>query len=101
MTDVLSPTGSMLSTRKLTISDAERARRLVRVRERLEELDLDGLVLFHLERIGYVSSFVFVSTERPMALAIPRRGELGILIPQLEQEHVKKSPDIADVQVYP
>ena len=101
MPDLMSPTAQIPLTRKLAISDAERAQRLARVRERLAELDLDGLVLFHPERIGYLTSFVFVSTERPMALVIPRRGELAILIPQLEQEHVKKSPDIADVQVYP
>jgi Xaa-Pro aminopeptidase len=91
----------MQTTRKLAISDAERAQRLTRVRERMDALELDALVLFHPERIGYLSSFVFVSTERPMALVVPRRGELGIMIPQLEQEHVKKAPDIADVQVYP
>jgi Xaa-Pro aminopeptidase len=91
----------MQSTRKLAISDAERSQRLARVRERMDTLDLDALVLFHPERIGYLSSFVFVSTERPMALVVPRRGDLGIMIPQLEQEHVKKAPDIADVKVYP
>ena len=104
MTDLLSrttPTAAIPPTRKLAISEAERGERLARVRERLEAIDLDGLVLFHPERIGYVSSFVFVSTERPTALVVPRRGELGILIAQLEQEHVTKSPDIADVQVYP
>ena len=57
-------------------------------------------MLFHPERIGYLTNFVFVSTERPMALVIPQRGELGILIPQLEQDHVKKAPEIGDVQVY-
>ncbi|MBV9329587.1 MAG: aminopeptidase P family protein, partial [Chloroflexi bacterium] len=101
MPDVVSSTDHPTRTRKLAISDAERARRLNRVREELEALNLDALVLFHPERIGYLSSFVFVSTERPMALVIPRRGELGMLIPQLEEDHLKKSPDIADVQVYP
>jgi Xaa-Pro aminopeptidase len=91
----------MQATRKLAISDTERAQRLARVRERMDALNLDALVLFHPERIGYLSTFVFVSTERPMALVVPRRGELGIMIPQLEQEHVKKAPDIADLQVYP
>src|SRR4029079_7881124 len=51
--------------------------------------------------IGYLTNFVFVSTERPMALVVPAHGEMGILIPQLEQEHVKKAPEIADVQIYP
>jgi Xaa-Pro aminopeptidase len=101
MVEVARRTTDIPTTRKLAISDAERAQRLARVRERLEALDLAALVLFHPERIGYLTRFVFVSTERPMALVIPRSGELGILIPQLEQEHVKQAPEIADVQVYP
>jgi Xaa-Pro dipeptidase len=93
--------GSAPTTRKLSISSQERAGRVERVREELEKRGLDALVVFHPERIGYLSSFVFVSTERPMALVVPVRGELGMLIPQLEQEHVSKAPEIADVQVYP
>ena len=93
--------GNAPKTRKLSISSAERAARVERVREELEKRGLDALVLFHPQRIGYLSSFVFVSTERPMALVVPVRGELGMLIPQLEQEHVSNAPEIADVQVYP
>jgi Xaa-Pro aminopeptidase len=90
--------------RSLSITPAERAQRaqrVERVRAALEQRELAALVVFHPERIGYLTSFVFVSTERPMALVVPARGELGILIPQLEQEHVKKAPEIGDVQVYP
>src|SRR5689334_23285232 len=88
-------------TRSLSISPAEKAQRVARVREILEDLGLDALILFHPERIGYLTNFIFVSTERPMALVVPLRGELGILIPQLEQEHVKKAPEISDIEVYP
>src|SRR5215471_3604565 len=87
--------------RSLTISNAEKARRVQRVREQLDQRDLAGLLLFHPERIGYLTNFVFVSTERPMALVVPTRGELGILIPQLEQEHVRAAPEIANLVVYP
>src|SRR5579859_2028373 len=88
-------------TRTLSISAQERATRVERVRASMDARGLDGLVLFHPERIGYLTSFVFVSTERPMALVVPLRGELGILVPQLEQEHVGKAPEIGEVQVYP
>src|SRR5690242_338921 len=87
-------------TRRLAISGAERALRRERVLASLDEAGLDGLVLFHPERIGYLTNFVFVSTERPMALVIPRHGDLGILIPRLEQEHVRQAPEIEDVEVY-
>jgi Xaa-Pro dipeptidase len=102
MTAAVAPaTQPVIKTRKLAISDAERAQRVERVRAILEERGLAALVLFNPQRIGYLTNFVFVSTERPMALLVPARGELGMLIPQLEQEHVKKAPEIADVAVYP
>jgi Xaa-Pro dipeptidase len=93
--------GVLPKTRKLSITNAERAERVERVRAQLEVRGLDGLVLFHPERIGYLTSFVFVSTERPMALVVPLRGELAMLIPQLEQEHVARAPEIGKVAVYP
>src|SRR5690349_1996979 len=88
-------------TRTLSISSEERAGRVLRVKETLGQRGLDALVLFHPERIGYLTNFGFVSTERPMALVVPLKGELGMLIPQLEQEHIKKAPEIGDVEVYP
>ena len=88
-------------TRRLAISDEEKAQRRQRVRQCLEERGLDAVVLFHPERIGYLTNFVFVSTERPMVLVVPRTGALGMLIPHLEHDHIKKAPEIEDVEVYP
>lgn len=99
MTVVASP--GLPKTRTLAISSEEKAQRVERVREVLEDLGFEALVLFHPERIGYLTDFIFVSTERPMALVVPAKGELGILIPRLEQDHVKKAPEIADIEVYP
>jgi Xaa-Pro aminopeptidase len=100
MTGVAAP-AELPKQRRLTISDAEKAQRVQRVRDELDQRGLAALVLFHPERIGYLTNFVFVSTERPMALVVPARGELGIVIPQLEQEHVKMAPEIGDVAIYP
>jgi Xaa-Pro aminopeptidase len=75
--------------------------RLQRVRQRLSEQGSDAIVLFYPPRIEYLSGFSHVSTERPMALVVPLDGDLGVLIPHLEQEHVRKSPGIRHVKVYP
>lgn len=96
----LAPAG-LPKTRTLSISSEEKAARRERVARTLEERGFDAVVLFHPERIGYLTDFIFVSTERPMALVLTRHGELGIVIPQLEQEHVKKAPEIEDIEVYP
>jgi Xaa-Pro aminopeptidase len=86
------------------IGDAEYDSRVGRVRQELEARRLDALVLFHPIRIAYLSGFLHVSTERPMALVVPREGgaeSLGILVPHLEQEHVAAAHGVGRVWVYP
>ncbi len=78
--------------------------RVERVRGELERRGLDALVLFHPIRIAYLSGFFHVSTERPMALVVPRESgaeSLGILVPHLEQEHVASVRGVGRVRVYP
>ena len=85
------------------IRQAEYDDRVRRIRAILSERELDGLVLFHPIRMAYVSGFYHVSTERPMAIVIgvdPQPG-LGALIPQLEQDHIAKSPGVRSIKVYP
>ncbi|HUZ00563.1 MAG TPA: Xaa-Pro peptidase family protein [Thermomicrobiaceae bacterium] len=88
-------------TRHFGIGEAEYARRLQSVRRRLDERGLDAIVLFYSPRIMYLSGFTHVSTERPMALVVAAREALGVLVPALEQEHVRKSPVITHVKAYP
>jgi Xaa-Pro aminopeptidase len=95
------PTASAPAFRMLRVEQGEREARLRRVREGLAGRGFAGLVLFNPVRIDYLSGFSHVSTERPMALVVPLDGDLGILIPQLEQEHVAKAPLIRRVKVYP
>ncbi len=83
------------------IQQVEYDARVERVRAELAERKLDALVLFHPIRMAYVSGFFHLSTERPMAIVIPASGGLGALIPQLEQEHIAKSPAVTAVKVYP
>lgn len=85
----------------LAIEPTEREVRLQRVRATLEARGLAALVLFNPVRIDWISGFSHVSTERPMAIVVPTDGDLGVLIPQLEQEHVAKSPLLRRVKVYP
>ena len=75
--------------------------RVTRVRGALSERKLDAIVLFHPIRMAYVSGFFHLTTERPMAIVLPLGGDLGALIPQLEQEHIAKSPSVKHVKVYP
>jgi Xaa-Pro aminopeptidase len=83
------------------IQQPEYDERVARVRAQLETRKLDALVLFHPVRMAYVSGFFHLSTERPMAIVVPLNGDLGALIPQLEQDHIAKSPSVKQIKIYP
>ncbi len=83
------------------IQQSEYDQRVSRVRAELVQRNLDALVLFHPIRMAYVSGFFHLTTERPMAIVVPLEAELGALIPQLEQEHIAKSPSVKHVKIYP
>ena len=83
------------------IQQSEYDERVARVRAALTLRSLDALILFHPIRMAYVSGFFHLTTERPMAIVVPLDGDLGALIPQLEQEHIAKSPSVKHVKVYP
>ncbi len=90
-----------LAIEKLAITPAEYAERLATTRAAMGEAGLDGLILFNSNRIVYLSGFNHAATERPMALIVPPSGEIGVLIPQLEQEHVRKAAGVGPLAVYP
>src|SRR5258707_419240 len=92
---------SVAPIERIGITQEEYAERLRQVRRAMEQEGLDALVLFNSIRILYLSGFSHVSTERPMALIVPAAGDLGVLIPQLEQEHVRKSTGVGHFAVYP
>lgn len=83
------------------IQQPEYDARVEHIRAELTERKLDALVLFHPIRMAYVSGFFHHSTERPMAIVVSLSGGLGALIPQLEQEHIAKSPSVTAIKVYP
>ena len=95
------PTGLDTPATAWAIQPPEYHARVVRVRAELQARGLDGLVLFHPIRMAYVSGFFHLSTERPMAIVVPLDGDLGALIPQLEQEHIAKATGVGRVRVYP
>jgi len=85
----------------LAITRAEYAGRIADVRRAMERDGLDALILFNSIRIVYLTGFTHATTERPMALIVPSSGDLGVLIPALEQEHVRTSIGAGHFAVYP
>ncbi|MDQ6906800.1 MAG: Xaa-Pro peptidase family protein [Chloroflexota bacterium] len=85
----------------LAITRAEYEGRIADARRAMERDGLDALILFNSIRIVYLTGFTHATTERPMALIVPASGDLGVLIPALEQEHVRKSIGVGHFAVYP
>lgn len=76
--------------------------RIDRVREALRREGRDALCLFNVVSILYLTGFRHTPTERPVVLVVPVEGEPGILVPQLEEEHLPvRVPWLTTVQVYP
>ncbi|GEM88005.1 M24 family metallopeptidase [Meiothermus granaticius] len=63
--------------------------------------DLRGLVLFDDQFIQYYSGFVFIPTERPVALIITREGQRVLFVPRLEHEHARETGQAEEVCSYP
>lgn len=82
------------------IGDAERQERARRLFD-LVPADLDAVVLFDEQYVQYYAGFVFIPTERPVAVAVTRDGARTLLVPRLEQEHADQSCEVEDTLVYP
>jgi len=89
-------------TTQLEISAAEHEGRVRALQAELEREGLDGLCVFGPVRVSYLTGFYYAATERPIALVVPREGEPGLLIPQLEVDHVaRQCPGLKHVLTYP
>jgi Xaa-Pro dipeptidase len=62
---------------------------------------LSGAVLFDSHYVSYFASFVFIPTERPIALAINAQGDRALFVPRLELEHAQAEALVDRVDHYP
>ena len=80
----------------LIISQTEHKSRIEKIRDQLKRSKCAALYLTNPTRILYVTGFSHISTERPLALVIPREGAIFMLGPHLEEDHVKQDSSIID-----
>lgn len=87
---------------RLEITASEYQSRVKTLQGRVEAAGFAGMVVFGPVRVSYLSGFFFAKTERPVALVVPVNGKPGMLIPQLETDHLRtQCPHIETVQTYP
>ena len=86
----------------IRLPDEEYQHRIEKVRGVLKERDRDALCLFGATSILYLTGFRHTPSERPVLLVVPAEGDLGILVPELEIEHLPvRVPWLRIVQTYP
>lgn len=84
-----------------SISVKELEERQSALRHRLEENGLSAGIFFWPVRIQYLINFAHLSTERPIALILPVDGEIGVLVPKLEEQHLQvQAPWLKNIRVY-
>jgi Xaa-Pro aminopeptidase len=83
------------------IPSAELQARRARLQEHVRSRKLTGYVLFDQPHIQYFTSFGFLSTERPVALAANASGEMAVFVPEFEVERVREETEFERVESYP
>ena len=64
-------------------------RKIEQVQGRMAEHKLDALVLMRAPNVIYTTGYFHRTTERPLAVLIPKSGEPALFIPGLETDQVK------------
>ncbi|MDE3086481.1 MAG: aminopeptidase P family protein [Acidobacteriota bacterium] len=75
-----------------TSTTAARSARLDRVRERLAETGVDGLLLSHGADLPWLTGYRAMPLERLTVLVLPREGEAVLVVPELEAPRVPVLP---------
>jgi Xaa-Pro aminopeptidase len=83
------------------IPAAELQARRERLLEHVRSHRLTGYVLFDQPYIQYLTSFNFLSTERPVAFAQNASGDMAVFVPEFEVERTRVETEFERVESYP
>ena len=83
------------------ISRKELERRREELLKRMRDEGINALYVASSANIAYLTGFEFIATERPFAAVLKDNGELVVLCPLLEAEHVSKYAYVDKVLSYP
>src|SRR5438046_10470916 len=83
------------------IPSAELSARRERLLEHVQAHGLNGYVLFDQSYIQYFTGFNFLSTERPVVVALGGDGERLAFVPEFEVERTNAEGDFERVASYP
>jgi Xaa-Pro dipeptidase len=81
------------------LSEAFYRRKIGQIQARMDEQELDGLLLLDVPNVIYACGFFHVPSERPLGLYIPKNGEPALFVPLLEQENAGDTW-VKDIRTY-
>lgn len=65
--------------------------RTAALQDRLEAVQLDGILVLNFANVIYLSGFYHIPSERPIGVYVPSRGQPILFAPLLEQENSEES----------
>ena len=63
-------------------------KRVAKLKTKLDELDIETLLVFNSKNIFYLTGLSFIPTERPIVLLV-HKGEVSFFVPSLEIDHIQ------------
>ncbi len=70
------------------IPDSEYNARLEKLRELMAAENLEGVYLSGATNLKYFAGLIYLPTERPAAVVVPKNGEIAFFGPVIEREHI-------------
>ncbi len=83
-----------MASTDLVISASEHQKRIETIRAALKHSGSSALYLTNPTRILYATGFSHITTERPLALVIPKEGPVFAMGPHLEGDHIRLQSEI-------
>jgi Xaa-Pro aminopeptidase len=82
------------------IGKQEYAERMKRLQEQVRDNDLDAFLVTAEESIYYLTGVTYVPLERPFFILVRPGEPATLLVPALEQEHLRAAPNVGAVHRY-
>ncbi|HYF77144.1 MAG TPA: Xaa-Pro peptidase family protein [Symbiobacteriaceae bacterium] len=79
---------------------AEYHDRLARLKEKLRQRQVDSLVVSAEDSIYYLTGVSYKPLERPFFMIVRAAAEPVLLVPALEQDHLRAAPNVSEVRHY-
>ena len=82
------------------ISKQEYIERMELLQAKARENELDAFLVSAEESIYYLTGVIYVPLERPFFILVRPGEPATLLVPTLEQEHLKAAPNVGSVHLY-